>query len=277
MLRCILIFITIIASGLGASAQINRTRETPIPRKLTSIEHTESSAKLAEDFRIVPVRVHLLRNSEAAAAVTILKKEDIERIFRKANGIWHLGGIHLWVESIVVEKPAKVTGFEHEKSLPTSALQPLRPEESRKDPMYHVYYINSMGPNGIFMGRDAIFVKETAILHPVAGGIDEPLPRVTAHELGHGMGLPHRQAVINLMASGTTGTGLNEAEIEIVHNTVDKISWVGKPADFLKKTDELAASGKKALAISRYNTLLELPGNAQIKADAKAHLAKVNK
>jgi len=50
----------------------------------------------------------------------------------------------------------------------------------------HIYYIKQFGANGVFLGR-AIFVKDTAALRPVEGGIDEPLPRVTSHELGHAL------------------------------------------------------------------------------------------
>jgi hypothetical protein len=185
-----------------------------------------------DEFRIVPVRVHLLRDSETAAAVTRLTEKDIKRIFTKANGIWHAAGIHLWVESIVSEKPASTAGFEHAATLPTNALLPLRPMETRPPAMFHVYYIGEMAPNGIFMRRDGIFVKESARLRAVKGGIDEPLPRVTAHELGHGMGLPHRQDTFNLLASGTTGTSLNDTEIEIVRTTVSKLEWVLTPEQF---------------------------------------------
>ena len=41
-----------------------------------------------DDFRVVPVRVHLLRAPEGHDAGTKLKPSDIDRIFRKANGIW---------------------------------------------------------------------------------------------------------------------------------------------------------------------------------------------
>ena len=76
-----------------------------------------------------------------------------------------------------------------------------------------VYYIHKFAVNGVYLGDRMAFVQETARLRPVPGGIDEPLPRVTAHELGHALGLPHRQDRTNLLASGTTGTTLNEAEV----------------------------------------------------------------
>jgi hypothetical protein len=221
------------------------------------------------------VRVHLLHDTDTPAASTKLTEEDITRIFKKANLIWQTAGVHLWVESIVSEKPASTIGFENSSSLTDQALLPLRPAATLEPGMFHVYYIGSMAPNGIFIRRDGIFVKETAQLRPVTGGIDEPLPRVTAHELGHGMGLPHRQDTFNLMASGTTGTGLNEAEVVIVRTTLDRLPWVQTPELFLKQGDQLESAGNKAEALSHYRVILEIPGESSIKKLVQTKLGKV--
>lgn len=245
----------LVAAGLPQAQQA-----PPPPAQTPPVVSPEAKPKvwMKSDYCIVPVRVHLLRDTVTPAAGTTLTEADIERIFKKVNGIWHAAGVELRVESIVSEKPATLGKYEHEKELPTEALLALRPAETRADGMFHVYYIGAMSPNGIFMRRDGIFVKESARLRKVPGGIDEPLPRVSAHELGHGMGLPHRQDTINLMASGTTGTGLNEAEIDTVRKRLAGLNWVETPDACLKAADTLQAAGKRAEALSRYNALLDL-------------------
>jgi len=229
------------------------------------------TAWTAAEFRFVPVRVHLLRAPDSAAG-THLTDNDIERIFRKANGIWQTAGVHLWVESVVEEKPDVPVGHEKDAELPVDVLPVLRPRASFSTTCFHVYYIHAMAPNGIYMGRDAVFVKETAQLRSVPGGIDEPLPRVTAHELGHGMGLPHRQDTTNLLASGTTGTSLNAAEIAVVRHNLAALKWTPTAEDFLKSAEDLAASGKLDAARSRYRALLELPDPSPLKEQARQRL-----
>lgn len=208
------------------------------------------------EARFVPVSVHLLRVAHGAAG-TSLKRADIDRIFRKVNQVWHPAAIYLWVESVVEETPADSAGSESSDELTLNLLPSLRPPASLAQEMFHVYYIHAMPPNGIFMGDAGIFVKETARLRPVPGGIDEPLPRVTSHELGHAMGLPHRQDTTNLMASGTTGISLNEAEIETVRSTVSALSWTASATAFRKQADALARSGNRSAAARRYRALEE--------------------
>jgi hypothetical protein len=224
----------------------------------------------------VPVRVHLLRDSETRAAVTTLTEADVARIVAKANGIWHAAGVHLWVESIVAEKPASTAGYEHAEAMPIASLRALRPADSLAPGMFHVYYIGEMPPNGIFTGRDGIFVKESARLRKVEGGIDEPLPRVTAHELGHGMGLRHRQDTFNLLASGTTGTTLSDAEIDTVRKTVGALDWVENPDRFLHNAEQAAKTRPEA-ARSMCRALRDIPGNSPSKSRATKLLEEVAK
>ncbi len=91
----------------------------------------------------------------------------------------------------------------------------LVPADGRKNGGFHVYFLHQFPVNGVWMGRDYGLVQEMASLREVEGGIGEPIPRVTAHELGHGLGLPHRQNGTNLLASGTKGILLNAHEVEI--------------------------------------------------------------
>jgi hypothetical protein len=106
---------------------------------------------------------------------------------------------------------------------PLGLFRILRPDDTRAFKGLHVYYVHKLPVNGVYMGEDYAVVQETARLHEVEGGIDEPVPRVTSHELGHAVGLPHRQDRTNLMASGTTGTLLNEAEVKVAREKALKV------------------------------------------------------
>jgi hypothetical protein len=180
-------------------------------------------------FWVVPVRVHLLRASQLPAANCALNSQNVHRIFTKSTKIWRQARIELEIESIIEEEAANQDRTVAEGDQVTLAnVKSLCPASAGDAQVIHVYYLGRMASNGVFQGLDAIFVQEESRLRPVAGGIDEPLPRVTAHELGHAFGLPHREAVTNLMASGTTGVALDAGEIEIARQTVGQFSFARK-------------------------------------------------
>lgn len=221
--------------------------------------HEATLAFAYDDFRIVPVRVHLLRSPKEDVLNTRLKDVDVRRIFAKANRIWNRAGIALDVESVVDEE-AVADGFDAARG--PEAWKAARPEASRAPGLLHVYYVHQLPTNGIYMGADAILVKDAAALRRAKGGVDEPLPRVTSHEIGHALGLPHRQATINLMASGTTGWSLDDGEIGRARAWACMQDWIRTPAD--------------ALARGRHEILASLPGDSTVKDAARAALEKKN-
>lgn len=181
-------------------------------------------------FIVLPLHVHVLSCADREDLDGKLTDADVRRIVGKVNAVWHKAGVHFRLEPILHEQAEHVKEFVEKAAAEDAATRPslgnyrlVAPAASRSLPGLHVYYIHQFSVNGVFLGGRTCFVKETAKLRPVEGGIDEPLPRVTAHELGHAMGLPHRQDVTNLMASGNNGTKLNEAEAAIVRAKAPRI------------------------------------------------------
>lgn len=214
----------------------------------------------SEDFRLLPLRIHLLR-SKAPDLDSKLRESDARRVLGKINAIWKPAGLQFWAESIRSEEA-------HNQDLYTSLgqnrteshLRLVRPRTSLSDRMFHLYYVRKMRPNGICLNASPqlLFVKDTAELDPVPGGIDEPLPRVSAHEIGHALGLPHRQDLLNLMASGTTGILLNEQEIRTARATAERFEWRLTPQAALKVADQRARE-KSPEAQALYTALSQLP------------------
>ena len=190
-------------------------------------------------------------------------ESDIARILGKLNGVWAQAGLHLYIESLVREeaKQQELNALPATQGVP-SGLLGLRPTGSMATNLFHIYYLKTLPMNGICF-PEAIFVKDTASLRPVAGGLDEPIPRVTSHELGHAFGLPHRQDTTNLMASGTTGTWLDEAEIKQVREAARKLGWIDPAPELLKKANQLFRAKKMKEAATLYSGLATIPLRAE--------------
>ena len=132
------------------------------------------------------------------------------------------------------------------------------PEKTRTTNAFNIYYIKQFGVNGVYF-QDSIFVKHTASLRKVENGLDEPLPRVTSHELGHALSLPHRQNVTNLMASGTSGFALSAEDIQRARAAAGKFGWIKPAGTLLAEANRLFDSGQKADALRIYQSLALLP------------------
>jgi hypothetical protein len=112
-------------------------------------------------------------------------------------------------------------------------------------------------------------------LREVEGGIDEPIPRVTAHELGHALGLPHRQDRTNLLASGTTGTLLNAHEVEVVRAHAARTQGCARVSALRETARQAAERGDLEKARRAWGWLAEIPGEGA--AEAKSRFEALGK
>ena len=153
------------------------------------------------------------------------------------NRIWGHAGIHFPIATLTTEAAAL--------PMPTGKLplaQPSldarpAPPTTRTPDHFHVYYLKRFLANGVYIGPGGMFVKDMAKLWKVENGIEKPIPRVTSHELGHALTLKHRQEATNLMASGTSGWTLNEAEIEQSRAAAQKLKWIRPAKEILAQAD----------------------------------------
>jgi hypothetical protein len=176
----------------------------------------------AEEFLIVPLRTYVLQSALRALNASPELARELPRIVGKVNRIWSAAGIYFRLEDSAVvacDDDAARRSFASldpraQERPPLQVLPLVIPASTRGTDGLRVYYIHDFVANGVYPGKGEALVRETAELVPVLGGIDEPLPRVTAHELGHALGLPHHDGRAHLMAEGTTGTSLDAAEVE---------------------------------------------------------------
>lgn len=191
-----------------------------VPRGICDPAAKDAKAEAKLPVLTVPVRVHLVQSKATPAMQTTMTDSDVRRIFGKVNMVWAQAGVHFQIESIV-RTEAAVLSPEMEKKDEFVRVHAMIPKASLAATALNVCYVKEVKPNGFFH-NGLIVVKDTASLRAVEGGIDEPLPRVTSHEIGHALSLSHRQDRTNLMASGTTGFSLNDAEIQAARGVAAK-------------------------------------------------------
>lgn len=175
----------------------------------------------------IPLRVHLVQSETNPDMCTTLVEADVRRILGKVNKVWSQAGIQFEIESI---GPTQAQPLPADVRLKTEhdRVHAMIPKERLSPAAIDVCYVKKVQPNGFYYGEPVV-VKDTASLREVPEGLDEPLPRVTAHELGHALGLKHRQDTVNLMASGTAGFSLNDDEIRIARAKAE--GWLRKFAE----------------------------------------------
>jgi hypothetical protein len=233
-------------------------------------QETNSISRFSfEDYLLAPVRVHLLTATNSARIQTTLTPEDITRILSKVNRVWSQAGLHFYLESLVREEASSQDfGAVLGTAGDLSGVRRLRPETSKAPGRFHIYYIKELSVNGVYL-VEGMFVKDTASLKKVEGGIDEPIPRVTSHELGHALTLQHCQTSTHLMFRGTTGTNLDETEIKQAREAAKKFDWIEPASVTMRRADELYRANK----IPDARTLYARLATVQLKA-AQVKLAQ---
>jgi hypothetical protein len=217
-----------------------------------------------DTYLLAPVRVHLLSASNAPAIATTLSSNDVTRILGKVNRIWAQAGIVFWIESVVREPAASEAEVAPRLGQPDDLplLLKLRPPATRATNLFHLYYVKEFSANGVYLG-EAMFVKDTASLRKVPGGIDEPIPRVTAHELGHALSLGHHTNELHVMARRTTGTRLDGAEIRQARAAAARLPWIERATTVWQRSRVLRAVGEEDRAREMERRLECLPAPAR--------------
>ncbi len=159
----------------------------------------------------LPISVYILddRNGELSSTRT---NEKLIEVFDKANLIWSQAGIKFEIKYIGrIVLPSNIlkeltngnynpffTGMDHEFQISNPSL-------------LNAFYTSSIGQvNGIAARSNMFFVTDfPSVRHE----------RVTAHEIGHLLGLGHaHRDTARLMYSGTNGTILTKEEIKTARN-----------------------------------------------------------
>jgi hypothetical protein len=219
----------------------------------------------AEQFVIVPLRVHVLTSPNIEMVNCQLNDAGVARVVGELNAIWHKGGIHFGVESVRREPAEQTERFRLTAGLKDGEvgvddLRMLLPRGSRGFAGVHIYFFHELPFNSVYLIDDLVLSQELAQVEPVPGGSKDPVARVTAHALGNLLALPNIKEPRNLMGGGTSGTALTETQAETARKFAKTIAGA-MTVDGLRKAVKAAETKGDAATLKRLRSwLAEIPG-----------------
>jgi hypothetical protein len=219
----------------------------------------------AEQFVIIPLRVHVLTSPDIDQADCKMTEADAARMVGNINAIWHKAGIHFGVESILREPVVQRERFLIVADLGGGQVSPndlriLLPRASRASDGVHVYFFHDLPFNSAFLGDDVVFSNEQAQVNPIDGGSKDPVARVTAHALGNLLTLPNVNDPRNLMGGGTSGMTLAASQAQTARKVARTISGATTVAELRKAEKAAETKGDTATARRLHSWLAEIPG-----------------
>jgi len=171
-----------------------------------AISNYEYDVVIDDDFIVVPVRAHLIREQTNVYS-TLRNENNVRKTFAEVNRIWEPAKIYFDVQEIVV---AKLKTNDVPTALTGNALEIYNSEnfDRKKINVFFAQRLN--GINGIALANiNSVLVADITTVNDY---------RTTAHELGHLLNLAHVSPNDRLMARGRNGEILSEEEIEIAQN-----------------------------------------------------------
>lgn len=169
---------------------------------------------------VIPVRIHLLQSARHPNLRSRIDEPTIRSLWTEVDSIWSAARIRFEIRSIdtliALDVPPK-RWLQRDRNWVKSAV----PMDKLHGDSLDLCFVHEMGPNGFYYGEPVV-VSETPSSYKVRGGARDRVARVVAHELGHALTLQHRDPKTALMASGSTGTDLNEREIQSARKAAEQ-------------------------------------------------------